>query len=171
MENRDVFQCPVRTRTCIKDCFGNVTQEGRTEGRREGGRDRAGEESCLRPEHLPPTLAVPLCSDLPMAAPLGLGPLLQTFPPQRNLPDCSCSCSSSCRVFHVSLSPSDHHYYPSLCCLFVCFVITYLQLIQCELPEGQSFVLGLSISLTTHLDQMLSKHLISERNMDGWMGG
>ena len=167
MENRDVFQCLVRACACIKDCFGNVTQEGRREGRRERGRDRAGVESCLRPEHLPPALAVPLCSDLPVVAPLSLRPLLQTFPPQRNLPD----CSSSCRAFHVSLSPSDHHYYPSLCCFFVYFIITYRQLTQCELPEGQSSVLGISISLTPHSDQMLSEHLISERNMDGWMDG
>lgn len=35
----------VRTCTCIKDHFGNMTQEGRTEGRREEGRDRAGEKT------------------------------------------------------------------------------------------------------------------------------
>lgn len=146
MENREVFQGPGQNMRLHQGPFWKYDPRRKDRGKKKRREGQSGGENCLGPEHLPPALAVPLCSDLPVAGPLSLGPLLKCFllketfltTPVRPAP------APPLVVFHVSLSPSDHH---CAVYLFVYFIITYLQLMQCELPEGQNFVLGISISL------------------------
>ena len=98
--------------------------------RREG---QSGGENCPGPERLAPTLAVPLCSDLPVAAPLSLRPLLkclllkETFLSTPALPVPAPppveSFVSACPLQIIIII---HH---CAVYLFVYFIMTYLQLI------------------------------------------
>ena len=50
--------------------------------------------------------------------------------------------------------------------LLVYWVVFYLHPLECQFPEGKDFILCMAISLALSAEQILNKHLISERKMD-----